>query len=166
MIPDENTTIMTPRPENIPAELKERDQWVVWRLEEQDSRLTKVPYGPRTGRKASSTDSLDWSTFEEAVAAYERDGRYSGIGFVFTSGDPFTGIDLDDCCDSETGELFEWAQHWVDLFDSYTELSPTGRGVHIIVRGKTPHNGRRTKDGKTVEIYSTERYFTVTGAKL
>ena len=141
----------------LPEELRQRRQWVVWKLEERDGKPTKVPYIAGGSGKASSTDSLTWRSFEEAVQALET-GRYSGIGFVFSSGDPFAGVDLDDCRDPETGELEEWAAKIVEAFGSYAEVSQSGTGVHIIVKGKAPNKKR----GK-VEAYSSERYFTMTG---
>jgi putative DNA primase/helicase len=92
----------------------------------------------------------------EAIEAYEKD-EYAGLGFVFCSGDPYTGIDLDNCV-SEDGEIALWALEIVRYLDSYTELSATGTGIHIIVRGDVPN--RRKGD---VEIYSSKRFFTVTG---
>jgi primase-polymerase (primpol)-like protein len=138
--------------DNIPDELRQRPQWVVHK--------EKVPYIAGGVGRASSTDSLTWRTFEEAVQALET-GRYDGIGFVFSSGDPFAGIDLDGCRDPETGALEEWAEKIVADFGSYVEASPSGTGVHIIVRGKAPNKKR----GR-VEAYSSERFFTVTGGAL
>jgi putative DNA primase/helicase len=144
----------------LPEELRQRRQWVVWKLEERDGKPTKVPYIAGGSGKASSTDSLTWRSFEEAVQALET-GRYNGIGFVFSSGDPFAGVDLDDCRDPETGELEEWAAKIVEAFGSYAEVSQSGTGVHIIVMGKAPNKKR----GK-VEAYSSERYFAMTGRVL
>jgi putative DNA primase/helicase len=143
--------------QNIPEELRQRRQWVVWKLERRDHDLTKVPYLASGGGKASSTDSETWRTFEEALQALDSK-RYNGVGFVFSSGDPYAVVDLDDCRDPETGDLEGWAQEIVEAFDSYTETSPSGTGVHIIVRGKAPNKKR----GK-VEAYSLEKFFTVTG---
>jgi putative DNA primase/helicase len=120
----------------------------------------KVPYIAGGVGRASSTDSLTWRTFEEAVQALEA-GRYDGVGFVFSSGDPFAGIDLDHCRDPETGELESWAEKIVKAFGGYAEASPSGTGVHIVVRGKAPNKKR----GR-VEAYSSERFFTVTGEAL
>jgi len=148
---------------SVPEELQVRNQWTCWRLEERNGKTTKVPYNAASGHRASSTDSATWASYEEAVEAVE-DGGYNGVGFVFSSGDPYTGIDLDKCRNPQTGEVAEWAQPWLDRFsEGYSEVSPSGTGLHIIVRGKTPHNGKKTRDGKTVEIYSVERFFTVTG---
>jgi primase-polymerase (primpol)-like protein len=152
MIPKAEPEGITELLENIPEELRQRPQWVVHK--------EKVPYIAGGVGRASSTDSLTWCTFEEAVQAL-RTGRYDGIGFVFSSGDPFAGVDLDKCRDPETGELEEWAEKIVAAFGGYTEASPSGTGVHIIVRGKAPNKKR----GR-IEAYSSERFFTVTGEKL
>ncbi len=145
---------------NIPEELRSRPQWVAWKLEERDGKFTKVPHIAGGVGKASSTDSSTWRTFEEAVQALNT-GRRDGVGFVFSSGDPYAGIDLDKCRDPETGDLEEWAAEIVADLGGYTEVSPSGTGVHIIVRGKAPNKKR----GK-VEAYSSERYFTMTGEQL
>src|SRR5215218_7106943 len=93
-------------------------QFVCWRYEERDGKETKVPYSPLTGERASSTNPASWTSYEEAVAAY-RERNYGGIGFVFTKGDPYCGVDLDGCLDSVTGEIEPWAQDVVRDLDSY-----------------------------------------------
>jgi putative DNA primase/helicase len=87
----------------------------------------------------------------------------SGVGFVFTEDDPFAGIDLDKCRDSETGVVAPWAQKIVDALDSYTEVSPSGTGLHIFVKATLP--GRNNRKGP-VEVYESRRYFTLTGNHL
>jgi putative DNA primase/helicase len=154
-----NERLLPVNVESIPEELRVRPQWVVWKAV--GDKPDKVPYSARTGRKASSTDLLSWSTFEEALKAYKGDG-YTGAGFVFSSGDPFSGIDLDGCVDPKTGEVAAWAMEIVRYFQSYTELSATGSGLHIIVKGLQVPNRRKEK----VEVYSTKRFFTVTGHRL
>jgi putative DNA primase/helicase len=149
-----NPRILPVKAENIPEELKARPQWVVWKAV--GDKPDKIPYSARSGRKASSTDLLTWSTFQEALEAYEN-GDYAGLGFVFSSADPYSGVDLDDCVDTD-GEIAGWALEIVRYFDSYTELSATGSGLHIIVRGEVPN--RRKGE---VEVYSSKRFFTVTG---
>jgi primase-polymerase (primpol)-like protein len=149
-----NKRLLPVKAESIPEELRVRPQWVVWKAV--GDKPDKVPFSARSGRKASSTDLLTWSTFEEALEAYEN-GEYAGLGFVFSSADPYTGIDIDKCVDAE-GEIALWALEIVRYFDSYTELSATGSGLHIIVRGEVPN--RRKGD---VEVYSSKRFFTVTG---
>lgn len=144
--------------DNIPEELRRRPQWVVWKgVPKKNGKLDKVPYIAGGVGKASTTDLMTWRAFEEAVQAL-RTGRYSGVGFVFCSGDPFVGIDLDECRNAETGELEEWAAKIVEAFGGYAEVSQSGTGVHIIVRGKAPNKKR----GK-VEAYNQERFFAMTG---
>jgi putative DNA primase/helicase len=158
----ETTGIVPPSIANIPEQLAERPQWVCWRLEKREGKATKVPYTPGTLRGASSTNSLTWRTFSEALAAYETgEPPYDGIGFVFSSGDPFTGIDLDACRNPRTGELEEWAQSIISkASDGYVEISPSETGIHIIVEGTVRGGGMR-KD--PIEMYSQGRFFTVTG---
>jgi putative DNA primase/helicase len=149
-----NQRLLPVRAESISEELRFRPQWVMWKAV--GDKPDKVPYSARSGRRASSTKLLTWSTFQEALEAYEN-GKYAGLGFVFSSADPYTGIDLDDCVDGD-GEIAGWALEIVRYFDSYTELSATGTGLHVIVRGEIPN--RRKGE---VEVYSSKRYFTVTG---
>jgi putative DNA primase/helicase len=146
----------------IPAELQKRRQWVVWRREERDDRPTKVPYRAGAPRvRASSTDARTWGTFEQALHALEnRDA--DGVGFVFDAGDPFCGIDLDGC--REPGGVWNAnAQAIVDRLDSYTEMSPSGDGLHVIVRARL--DGGRCRRGP-VEMYGQGRYFTITGVRV
>jgi len=146
--------VLPVKPAHIPEELRARPQWVVWKAV--GEKPDKVLYSARTGCKASSTDLMTWCTFEEALEAYEN-GEYAGLGFVFSSADPYTGIDLDNCVGGD-GEIALWALEIVRYFDTYTELSATGSGLHIIGRGDVPN--RRKGE---VEVYSSKRFFTVTG---
>jgi hypothetical protein len=135
-------------PEKIPEELRSLRQWVACGVD-------KVPKNPRTGGPASTTNPATWGTFEEACA------RGTLIGFVFTDSDPYTGIDLDDKpTRPATEDQKARFGKILEVFDSYTETSTSGRGVHITVRGKVP-TGIHGRDG--VEVYSTARYFVMTG---
>jgi hypothetical protein len=133
-------------------ELVEVDRWVCWRLSD-DGR--KLPIKPTTGGLASSTDSATWGSFAQAAAWYLRhDVR--GLGFVL--GDGFAGVDLDDCADDD-GNLNPFAWGVIERMNSYTELSPSGHGVHILVRSE-PGKALKTE---VIEVYSRGRYFTITG---
>ncbi len=142
--------------------MRDLKQWVCWRSEERDGKPTKIPYSPLTSKRASSTDPDTWSGYPEAVAAYKEYG-YDGIGFVFTDADPYCGVDLDRCLDPETGEIEPWAQEIIDELDSYTEISPSGTGVHILVRATLPEG--RNRKGR-IEMYGRDRYFTMSGRHL
>jgi putative DNA primase/helicase len=147
---------------NIPKELRDRPQWVVWRVHpREDGKPAKVPYDAKqASQQASVTNPQSWSTYDRAVKTFTDVQNLAGLGFVFTSIDPYTGVDIDDCRDSSTGELADWGQAIVAGLDSYTEVSPSGTGVKILVRASAP--GTSTRRNK-VEIYSTARYFTITG---
>ncbi|BBL79307.1 hypothetical protein RxyAA322_11610 [Rubrobacter xylanophilus] len=142
--------------------LRDLRQWVCWRSEEQMGRKTKVPYSPSTGARARADDPETWGTLSEARDA-ARERGYDGIGFVFTASDPFCGVDLDSCVDPETGEVEPWAREIVEHLSSYTEISPSGRGLHVLVRARLPEGGRRK--GR-VEMYDRGRFFTVTGRRM
>lgn len=153
--------------------LAEHRQWVLWRMEPRDGKITKVPYSPATHRPCSSTQPRDWGSYQEVVeAALKHDGQpYSGPGFVFNgkAANRIMGVDLDKCRDVETGRLDPWAEKIVERFESYTELSPSGRGVHILVFGRLPEGAAKRitmPGGAGIECYDTGRYFTVTGQHL
>ena len=148
--------------DSIPCELKGVPQWVCWQLETRDGKHTKVPINPLTLGYASCSDRQTWASFANAFECYERHGT-SGIGFVFTSDDPYIGVDLDKCRDPETGAIEPWALTIIDALSSYTEISPSGCGVHVYLKGTLPAGKRRK--GK-IEMYETGRFFTLTGEHL
>ncbi len=151
-----------PRPDldDIPSDLKGQSRWVNWRYEGRGDKRTKVPYNPATGKRASTTDPETWASYDTAC---QRSADYDGIGFVLGGG--FVGVDLDGCRDPETGEMTPQAQQIVDGLDSYTEISPSGKGIHVICLGALPPGGRKAT-GQGVELYDSGRYFTVTGNHL
>jgi len=138
-----------------PEEMRAESRWVVWRSEIHEGKLKKVPFCARTDERADITDPSTWCCYAEALAAVE---RYDGLGFVL--GDRWIGVDLDGCRDPQTGAIEPWAVVIVEALDSYTEISPSGTGLHVIGRGTLPEGRRRA--GR-VEMYDNGRYFTVTG---
>src|SRR5690606_11232140 len=117
----------------LPQELVSFPQWVGWRLEDRDGRKTKVPINPHTGGRASVNNPTTWGTLEKALQACARLGL-DGIGFVFVEHDPFVGIDLDGFRNPQTGELDDTARMIIKFVNSYTEVSPSGTGIHIITK--------------------------------
>lgn len=147
---------------NIPIELRNLSQWVLWRKEKRDGKPTKVPYQVNS-KMAQANNSNTWATFEEVVEVYQQ-GGYNGIGFMFSKDDPFIGIDIDHCV--QEGKFTDLAEDIMNIVPSYTEYSPSGEGIHIIAKGKLPLRGPGT--GKKnpaigLEIYRHGRYFTFTG---
>lgn len=146
----------------IPAELKALPQWILWKFETRNGKQTKVPCQV-TGEMAQANNRRTWSTFATAVKFY-LEGDYDGIGFVFSRQDKYIGIDIDKCV--VDGKTNAFATEIIDTLDSYTEFSPSEKGIHIIIKGSLPQRvlgtGRKnTKHG--LEIYSYGRFFTFTG---
>jgi len=125
-----------PYTRKVPAleELQGRPQWVCWRKEERQGTFTKVPYNARTGERAASDHPATWASYDQAVQAL-RTGTYHGIGYVFHQ--DYTGIDLDHCVNPD-GSIDPWAQAYLDRLGSYAEYSPSGTGIHVLVRGAIP----------------------------
>ncbi len=146
---------------SVPGELKQLNQWVLWRYEVREGKKTKVPNQP-DGKMASTTDNKTWSSLKVVLDAYST-GRYAGIGFVVTAADNFCGVDLDHCRNSETGEIEQWAKDIVHNLASYTEITPSNEGIRVWLKGKIPLGGNRKGN---IEIYDQGRYFTVTGKHL
>ena len=128
----------------IPPELRALNQWVC-------AGPDKIPLNPRTGAPADVTDPATWGTFDEAAHC-----GYRHVGFVLSTADPYCIIDLDAPINEEQA-----ARHTAILtaFQTYSELSQSGQGMHIVCRASVPHGVRRDK----VEIYSSGRYMIFTG---
>lgn len=143
----------------LPDELQDREQWVCWREEHRDGKPTKIPVTPSTGSFASSTDPDTWDEFATALE-YAEGGGADGVGFVFTEDDPYVGVDLDDCRDPESEDVDSAARDIIERLDSFTEISPSGTGYHVLLKGNLPDG--RNRNG-SVELYDNARFFTVTG---
>src|SRR5690349_14101652 len=125
----------------LPDDLTERDQWIPWRYETtKEGRITKVPVDLKSN-PASITDPQNWHPYEVVYDKWQQNPQlFDGIGYVFGPDDPFAGIDLDDCL--ENGQVRAWAQSYVEQYsDTYMEISPSGTGIKIFVRGKLPGGG-------------------------
>ena len=128
---------------SFPQELTALRQWICWRLEPdpRGEKPRKVPYDPKTGRKASSTNPETWATLPEAMRAQTK-YLFTGVGFVFTEAGGIVGVDIDHCR-KENGTFTEAAQAILDKYPSYTEISPSGAGLHIFYRGVMPGKGNK-----------------------
>lgn len=179
-----NATPITERPprpakpapvlfDNIPADLKAYEGWVLWAYTFVSGKWTKplLQVYASKRRNASSTDPSTWSPFRYAKAVYEacydRPDGYDGVGYVLGGDDGVVLVDLDHCV--ENGVIRDWALNVVRTLDSYTEWSPSHNGIHILTRGALPA-GHRTRPPKGspyhMEVYSRGRYTTITGHRL
>ena len=148
-------------PGNIPGELKAMARWSPWRAQwnEKRGKWDKIPGNGRSTAKPET-----WLTFEAAQAelqAYPA-GFFAGLGFVVTGLPEFTFIDLDNCID-EAGAFSARAIEIIAAVASYTEISPSGRGLRIVARGASPTDWNNHELG--VEVYAghAARFLTITG---
>ena len=149
---------------NIPDELKMFSNWVAWRFENIRGRAksAKVPINPKTGERASVTNPAHWGAFGESVIAMER-YEANGIGLVLamnTKAAGITCIDLDSCRDAETGEWSPEVLEIIKNFNSYTEISQSGKGLHLFIKAEWPEDGKRAG---IIEIYKNKRFIAMTG---
>ena len=168
---NELPSFKVPIARNIPQELKDLKQWVLWQYQSRGpgEKLTKVPYQVRawnTGRKPAKTnDPNTWGYFESAYNIIQNEdtrGEYSGLGFVFSSEDNYVGVDIDHVNDV-TGMFNFDALQDINKLSSYSEYSPSGTGAHVIVKGTKPPE--RCRSGNW-EMYQAGRYFTFTGNRI
>jgi hypothetical protein len=154
---------LAPQLDMIPATLRILP-WVTWRGEDTGgAKPAKVPYCPaKPWRRASSTAAASWSSFDQAVATY-RSGSFDGVGVVLTTDARLVCIDLDNALDDVGADVDEHIVHIVAACATFTEVSPSGLGLHILGRGVLPH-AIKTSDGR-LEAYSTARYIAMTGRR-
>ena len=147
---------MTLNINNIPLEMTRFKQWVFWKSVKlpNNEKPSKIPY-KSTAETAKTNDPATWLSFDQ-VKCWQQIGM-SGIGFVLTKHDPFTIIDLDKCIQDH--KTTDFSRKVVRFFNSYTEVSPSGTGLHVIVTGNIPKAIKKVE----IEIYSDLRYMAMTG---
>ena len=151
---------------SVPQEMRAVPHWV--------ARVDKIPINPNSLYGASATDKASWGTFEQATAAIGKKAKAkavqgkacNGIGFELSA--PYCGIDIDHCRNPQTGELTAEALDIIKTMDSYTEVSPSGTGIHILYindgnRHTEWHKKKPIDEVQHIEMYQCDRYFTVTG---
>jgi putative DNA primase/helicase len=148
-------TTLPVNPEAIPNDLKRSTCWVCWAA-------GKVPINPSTGKPASPTDESTWGTYAQAMKRYQA-GLALGIGYVLHEQNGLVVVDLDHCRDPQSGTIEAWAEAILVHLDSYAEVSPSGTGIHIWVRGTKPAGRCRRQQ---IELYAHARCMTVTGCHL
>ncbi|WP_053026196.1 phage/plasmid primase, P4 family [Staphylococcus haemolyticus] len=146
----------------IPEELKELPQWVLWRAEWNDKRqqYEKVPYS-FGGYRASSTNKDTWTIFDAIHNLYEENNRYDGIGFMLSDNDKYIVLDIDNAID-ENGQInSDLALEMTEL--TYCETSPSGTGLHCFFKGELPEQRKKKRSDLDIELYDNARFMTVTG---
>jgi primase-polymerase (primpol)-like protein len=155
---------------NAPELLKSLPQWVMWKYQHIPGKpKPKKPPFQTTGRAAAANDPRTWCSYRQAKATLETESGYQGIGFMLDRG--IVVIDLDNCLEKTEGGLrvTKTARRVFELAHSYTEISPSGKGLHIFLRGKMPEVNGQKQDGMKSdkgEMYEARRYITVTGERV
>lgn len=147
-------------PPNALAHLRRKKVWCVWKYLWNGTKWTKPPHSWRTGYKAAITDQTNWCTFEQALTAMKK-LRLDGIGIVLDAAG-YTGVDLDRCI-TDSGAYTPLAAEIVEYGETYAEVSPSGEGIHFLAQRADKTIKR---DDLGIEVYTTGRYFTVTGDKI
>ena len=141
----------------IPEALKTVNNWCLWRLEQRKNDMTKVPYQV-SGTRASSTDRNTWNSFDAVSEILAIDTKYKGLGFFVS--DDFVFIDCDHCITD--GIMDKRGADILSAFPlSYTEISQSGTGLHVITKGILQRSFHNQKQG--IEAYSTARFCAMTG---
>ena len=144
---------------NTPARLKNIHQWLVWKSQPrigQENKFTKVPYNLRTALPSDPKSADTWATFDQVIQAT----GYDGIGFAINQPIGLLLIDLDNCI--VDGVVQAWAEELIQICDTYTEYSPSGRGLHLILEGEKLVDKTRFHHNQ-IEIYDSKRFLTITG---
>ena len=149
--------------DSVPAELAQRQQWLLWKFEAKEGQKKpgKIPYyvagGRRTGGQGEDRDRMRLATLPVVRKAYEK-GGWHGVGFAFLPDDGLIGIDLDGQLEAD-GTWSDRCRSIVAACDSFTEISPSGKGVHIICLGETRTN--KCND-IGIEVFAGRQFFTFT----
>lgn len=172
--------------ENAPEEARKRKIWLVWRaVPTDDGKIDKVPWRTDGAGRLAWSNPLNRITFDEARELYlagqklpERNGRhFAGVGFIVPErsddGVNLVVHDLDDAI--EDGKISDGALDILHRINSYSELSPSGRGIHTIslsggLNGK-PNLGRKDNqplkyNGQSIEVFVRNHFVTFTGWRI
>lgn len=180
------TPLVAPIPDAIPAEMRALPRWAPWRAEwdakgnKGKGKWNKIPHRPaRPMYGLSNKDLSGWASFTEAFAAYQANingpamldanGKrivFGGVGYLMTGPHGVTGVDLDHCRNPQTGEIAPWAAEVIAKLDTYTEVSPSGTGLHAMISGQVPEDWANHDQG--IEVYggNQARFLCITGERV
>ncbi|GEO59340.1 phage/plasmid primase, P4 family [Companilactobacillus bobalius] len=151
--------------DQIPQEIRDLKQWGLFKLKwvPERQKNTKIPYNAINGEKAQSNNADTWTTFDQARAELELNKDFDGLSFFFANG--YAGIDIDHVEDDilryRQGDYEEnIVAEFMNATRSYTEISQSGAGIHIIIKGEIPGSRRRKNN---IEMYDNGRFFALTG---
>lgn len=145
------------------AELKQYNQWGLYKLvpsKKQAGKMDKIPLDAKTLKAASSTDPATWCDYQTAEAAARLTGH--GIAFFLSEQDPFYLLDVDSCVLPD-GSLSEIAQRLVtQLRGASVEWSSSGKGLHVIGKCDQALDHTCRDDSFGLEFYTAGRFVAMT----
>jgi RecA-family ATPase len=166
--------LLPPNVDGIPAEMMATPRWAPWRAVWNPKgnggagKYEKIPHrADRPSAGLSNKTAAGWTTFHQALAAYKQHpDKFAGVGYLMTGPHGVVGIDLDHCRDPQTGEVAPWAAEVAAKLDSYTEVSPSGTGLHVITSGEVSEDWANHEQGVEVYAGNVARFLVITGQRL
>ena len=160
---DVETDIMS-----VPDSLVDEDVWICYRQVD-DSKKPIDPSRPRKVVPISAKDTSYGVDFQEALEAVHISRQspgadIDGVGIQLDADPELTLIDVDGVVEDD-GSIAEWVHEMVRDVGSYAEISPSGTGVHILLRDPVGVDNEYSSKDK-IECYESKRYCTFTGARM
>lgn len=166
--------LIAPNPEGVPEKMRLVKRWAPWRAvwnpnaNKGKGKYEKIPHrAARPEYGLSNKNAAGWVSFDEAMSVYlAHPDKFSGVGYLMTGPHGVTGVDLDHCVDPVSGEIAEWAREVIAKLDTYTEISPSGTGLHAMVAGDLPEDWMNHDQG--IEVYggNKARFLCITGVRV
>lgn len=96
------------------APLANYHQFILWMAVNRDGKTAKLPVDHRTATVCNAHDPAVWLDVPTAIRTAALYGPAYGVGFVFTTADPFFFLDIDNC-------LYDgkWSPLAMGLLESY-----------------------------------------------
>lgn len=171
--------------------LRERRVWICYPMIYNPTKhngvggYDKPPVNPYTLFNGSTDKEESLATFEVAAAQIGKTARVRVKGYdglvespvvgvgIALSGTGVCGIDLDNVYEKVDGrhKLTKEALSLLKILETYTEISPSGTGIHALFFGSLPENAKKIAAGK-LDVWGTNKaeyqlfdsgYLTVSG---
>ena len=115
---------------NLPVELLELNRWMGLRFIPQKNKWTKPPVNVHTMTVGKASNCEHWATFGNVADKLSPDVN---VGFTLViKGLSYIILDVDDCIIE--GRIKDSVRRMIEFFNSYTEISASGTGIHIIIK--------------------------------
>lgn len=154
---------------NLPAVVRKLKAFVVFKFKppkKAGGKRMKLPFyvvdgRMRHGEQDSQSDRTRLVSFPAAVKLFEQDPKWGGIGVCALESNDCFFVDLDNCFNEhlEPNALAQTLLAW----NTYTEYSPSGRGLRMVFGGNPGVNRKRHDLG--LELFCSSGFVTLTGLR-